>query len=119
MLLNVVLSAFTVVFGALSQLFYKITLNSVGKFSFTWEFFINVLTSRSFILAIVFLLVQFVSWFYLLSRLPINVATSISIFVPVFSIIGGWHFLGEPIPVLRWIGFVVMLCGFLLVIKTV
>ena len=63
-------------------------------------------------------LLSFASWLYVLRHMPISVAFPLINIVQVLVPLGAWWILGESIPLQRWIGISLVLCGTLLVARS-
>ncbi len=102
------------------QTMLKAGLNKIGGFSFT-PFVDNLRALLSSPLCLGSFAIGGVTaflWFWLLSRLPLSVAaTVLGIVLLVGRTLSAWWFLGEAIPLTRWIGIVVAAVGIWLIAR--
>jgi drug/metabolite transporter (DMT)-like permease len=70
-------------------------------------------------LAIIFVIVSFVSWLYVLKYIPLSVAFPLSRVVDVLVPISSWIILGELISARRWCGIALVVIGLAVVAKPV
>ena len=68
---------------------------------------------------IVTYVLSFFSWVHVLRLLPLGLAYALINVVHVMIPVGAWVFLHEAIPVRRWVGISLVLCGLLLILKPV
>jgi drug/metabolite transporter (DMT)-like permease len=70
-------------------------------------------------LAIVFVLLSFVSWLYVLKYLPLSIAFPLSRVVDALVPLGCWVFLGEAISIRRWCGIALVIIGLAIIARPV
>ncbi len=70
-------------------------------------------------LAIVFVLLSFVSWLYVLKYLPLSIAFPLSRVVDALVPLGCWIFLGEAISIRRWCGIALVIIGLAIIARPV
>ncbi|MEP6709531.1 MAG: EamA family transporter [Verrucomicrobiota bacterium] len=70
-------------------------------------------------LAIIFVIVSFISWLYVLKYIPLSVAFPLSRVVDVLVPLSSWIILGELISVRRWCGIALVVIGLAVVAKPV
>jgi multidrug transporter EmrE-like cation transporter len=108
-----------VLMGALAQLLMKTGVNSVTSQStqepisllFLWRLLNNLA-----IWAALFLYASgLAAWMLVLSRLPLNFAYSFQALTYFLVPLGASWFLGESIPLLRWVGIAIICLGILIV----
>jgi drug/metabolite transporter (DMT)-like permease len=108
----------SMILGAVGQIFIKKGLNALGGLDFSSGIvttYLKIFLSPLVIIGICIYFVGVFFWLYGLSKVELSFAfpfVSVS-YVLVFLL--SWFFLGESIPVLRWIGLVTICCGVLLV----
>jgi drug/metabolite transporter (DMT)-like permease len=69
--------------------------------------------------AIVFVIISFLSWLYVLKYIPLSVAFPLSRVVDVLVPLSCWFILGETISLRRWCGIVLVVIGLAVVAKPV
>ena len=77
---------------------------------------IGALASAWTWLGILFYILSFVSWLYVLRRLPLGLAFALINAVHVLVPVGAWLFLHEHVSTRRWLGIVLILTGIVMVI---
>lgn len=80
---------------------------------------VGALTSGWTWIGILAYLLSFACWLYVLRRIPVSIAFGLINIAQVLVPLGAWVFLGESISPRRWIGIVSVLCGTLLVARTI
>jgi undecaprenyl phosphate-alpha-L-ara4N flippase subunit ArnE len=99
------------------QVFLKLAMMKMDKFSFTWKFFREALQNWHFASCGVCMLIASLIWFYILKHFDFSVAyplISISYLLGMLAAIFVFH---ETIPLTRWIGVVLIMVGVFLVTK--
>jgi len=99
------------------QVFLKLAMMRMDKFSFTWKFFKAAMQNWQFAACGVCMLIASLIWFYILKHYEFSMAyplISISYLLMMLASIFIFH---ETIPFTRWIGVVLILVGVLLVTK--
>jgi len=108
----------SMILGAVGQLFIKKGLNYLGGLDFSSGIlatYLKIFLSPFVITGIGIYFVGVFFWLYGLSKVELSFAfpfVSVS-YVLVFLL--SWFFLGESIPLLRWIGLATICCGVFLV----
>jgi drug/metabolite transporter (DMT)-like permease len=69
--------------------------------------------------AIVFVIISFLSWLYVLKYIPLSVAFPLSRVVDVLVPLSCWFILGETISLRRWCGIALVVIGLAVVAKPV
>lgn len=82
--------------------------------AFAWTG-VHGLASRWVWAGIALLILSFLSWIYVLRKLPLNVAYPLANVVHVLVPIGSWIFLGEAIGAIRWGGIALVVLGLIIV----
>ena len=70
-------------------------------------------------LAIIFVIISFISWLYVLKYIPLSVAFPLSRVVDVLVPLSSWIILGELISPRRWCGIALVVIGLAVVAKPV
>ena len=68
-------------------------------------------------LAILFVIVSFISWLYVLKYIPLSIAFPLSRVVDVLVPLSCWFILGEHISAQRWLGIALVVIGLAVVAK--
>ena len=104
-------------FLASGQVFLKLAMMRMGKFSFTWKFFREAAQNWPFAACGMSMLLATLLWLYILRHYEFSVAyplTSISYIAGMLAAILVFH---EAIPITRWIGVILIMVGVFLVVK--
>jgi len=64
-------------------------------------------------------LVSLACWLYVLRHIPVSIAFGLISVAQVLVPLGAWLFLGESISPRRWIGIASVLCGTVLIARTI
>jgi len=99
------------------QVFLKLAMMQMGKFSFTWKFFKVAVLNWQFAVCGACMLTASLIWFYILKHFEFSIAyplISISYLIGMVAAIFVFH---ETIPYTRWIGVVLIMVGVFLVTK--
>lgn len=99
------------------QVLMKFGLIKAGTFSFSWQYFIRLLTNWQFICCGICYGVGSVLWMYIIKNFPLSMAypmVSLSYVMGMFAAIIFFH---EHIPIERWIGVFLILSGCVLIAK--
>jgi drug/metabolite transporter (DMT)-like permease len=92
------------------------TADLTGSWSWTG---INGLASPLVWLAIIFVVISFISWLYVLKYIPLSIAFPLSRVVDALVPLCSWVFLGEMISTRRWCGIALVVIGLAVVAKPV
>src|SRR6266700_3450444 len=97
--------ALSVVCVLASELLLKRGASDTANLSSSWSWTgIGSLASPLVWLAIIFVIVSFLSWLYVLKYIPLSIAFPLSRVVDALVPLCSWIFLGETISNLRWCG---------------
>ena len=110
----------SVVFVLISELLLKRGASDVANLtsSSSWTG-INGLASPLVWLAIIFVIISFVSWLYVLKYIPLSIAFPLSRVVDALVPLCSWIFLGEMISTRRWCGIALVVIGLAVVARPV
>src|SRR5205814_4792727 len=84
-----------------------------------WWTGIGGLASPLVWLAIIFIIISFISWLYVLKYVPLSIAFPLSRVVDALVPLCSWLFLGEMISARRWCGIVLVIIGLAIVVRPV
>ena len=103
-----------------SELLLKRGASDIANLTSSWSWTgINGLASPLVWLAIIFVIISFVSWLYVLKYIPLSIAFPLSRVVDALVPLCSWIFLGEMISIRRWCGIVLVIIGLAVVAKPV
>ena len=104
----------------ISELLLKRGASEVADRTSLWSWTgINGLASPLVWLAIVLIILSFVTWLYVLKYIPLSLAFPLSRVVDVLVPLGSWLFLGETISTRRWCGIALVIIGLAIVARPV
>lgn len=112
--------ALSVVCVLASELLLKRGASQTANLASSWSWTgIAGLASPLVWVAIIFVIVSFVSWLYVLKYIPLSVAFPLSRVVDALVPLGCWIFLGETISTVRWCGIALVVIGLAVVAQPV
>jgi len=112
--------ALSVVCVLVSELLLKRGASQTADLTKSWSWTgISGLASPLVWLAIIFVIISFVSWLYVLKYIPLSVAFPLSRVVDALVPLGSWIFLGEKISYLRWCGIALVVVGLAVVARPI
>ncbi|MGH7454236.1 MAG: EamA family transporter [bacterium] len=110
-----------VVLGVIGQLLNKKGLNLLGHIDFTSNLFgayAKIVFSPYVIIGSLIYLVSVFFWLFGLAKVDLSFAYPFLALSYVLVVLASWLFLGEQIPLLRWIGVLVICFGVFLISKS-
>lgn len=99
------------------QLTLKLALARMLPFSWTWEFWSNMLTNWWFLACGILFGGASVLWMYILKHFPLSMAYPLASLSYVFAIIFAVFFLHETVSWNRWLGVALIMIGCIFVAK--
>jgi len=103
-----------------SELLLKRGASATAHLAENWSWTgITGLASPLVWVAIVFVIISFLSWLYVLKYIPLSVAFPLSRVVDVLVPLSCWFILGETISLRRWCGITLVIVGLAVVAKPV
>lgn len=102
---------------ALAQVMLKFALAGFGKWQWSWQFVKGQLTNWYWLGCGVMFTGATVLWMYMLKRFPFSQAYPMSCLSYVFGMIAAMVFFQEQIPLTRWLGILLILCGCILIAR--
>jgi drug/metabolite transporter (DMT)-like permease len=111
----------SIIMGAAGQLFIKQGLNNLGGLDFSTGLvsaYMKIFLSPLIFLGILIYFLGVFFWLYGLSKVDLSFAFPFVSLSYVFVFLFSWWFLGENIPLLRWIGVLTICLGVFLVAKS-
>ncbi|MDR1103549.1 MAG: EamA family transporter [Tannerella sp.] len=99
------------------QIFLKIAMAQTGKFSLTWQFIRDALTTWQLAASGLCMALASLLWFYILKHYEFSVAYPMISISYIFGLLAAIFIFHEPVPLTRWIGVLLIMGGVLLVTK--
>ena len=110
-----------VTLGVVGQLFIKIGLNSLRNLDFSTGLlvtYVRIFTSLHVVSGTFIYIVSVFFWLYALSKAELSFAYPFLALSYVFVLLASTLFLGETVPVIRWLGVSVICFGVFLVSRS-
>jgi drug/metabolite transporter (DMT)-like permease len=112
--------ALSVIFVLVSELLLKRGASQTADLTNSWSWTgIGGLASPLVWLAIIFVILSFLSWLYVLKYIPLSIAFPLSRVVDALVPLCSWIFLGEMISTRRWCGIALVIIGLAVVARPV
>jgi len=112
--------ALSVVFVLASELLLKRGASQTANLASSWSWTgVGGLTSPLVWVAIVLVILSFLSWLYVLKYIPLSIAFPLSRVVDALVPLCSWVFLGEMISTRRWCGIALVIIGLAVIAKPV
>lgn len=100
-----------------AQTLLKLSVESFGKFSWTWAYFKTVFTTWQFGASGIFALTSAITWMYILKQYDFSVAYPLLGISYIIGLFSAYFILNESIPLTRWIGVIIIIIGVYFVAK--
>lgn len=102
---------------SLGQVMLKFAIMKMGDFSWSWEFFRNLLTNWWFMGCGICYGAASLLWIYILKHYPFSIAYPMISLCYVFGMFSAIIFFHEEVPLTRWIGVLLIMGGCCLIAK--
>ncbi|MBR6066910.1 MAG: EamA family transporter [Bacteroidales bacterium] len=99
------------------QVFLKLAMEKLPKFSWTWSYFKAVLTDWWLLACGVSFGIATVLWLYILKHFQFSQAYPLTALGYIFGMIAAILVFGEHVNVYRWIGVILVVGGCMLIMK--
>ncbi|MDR1676559.1 MAG: EamA family transporter [Tannerella sp.] len=99
------------------QIFLKIAMTQTGKFSLTWHFVRDALTTWQLAASGLCMALASLLWFHILKHYEFSVAYPMISISYLFGLLAAIFIFHEPVPLTRWIGVLLIMGGVFLVTK--
>lgn len=113
----IVLAVAQTFLASLGQVFFKLAVDGMRAFSWTWAFWKELLTNWWLLACGACYAVATVLWVYIIKNLPFGIAYPLSSLSYVFCMLAALFIFHEQVSVARWIGVFLIMSGCCLVIK--
>jgi len=98
-------------FLASGQVFLKLALEKMDKFSWTWQFFRAAACNWQLAASGLSMVVASLLWFYILKYNDLSLAYPLISFSYIFGTLAAIFIFHEVVPVTRWIGVLLIMVG--------
>jgi undecaprenyl phosphate-alpha-L-ara4N flippase subunit ArnE len=99
------------------QIFLKIAMLRLDKFSFTWKYFKDFFTNWPMAASGISMVAASLLWFYILKHFEFSVAYPMISISYVFGMLAAIFVFHETVPLIRWFGVFLIMSGVFLVTK--
>ena len=113
----ILLTIFQCLLLASGQVCFKLAVEKIDKFQWTWHFFSNLFTSWWLISTGVTMSAALVLWGYILKHLDFSIAYPITAFAYIFGMLAAIFIFHETVPLTRWIGVGLIILGVVFLAK--
>jgi len=96
---------------------FKLAVQKLGKFHWSWVFFSDLLTNWWLLTSGIFLILTTILWGYILKHFEFSVAYPITAFAYVFGMLAAVFIFQESVSLTRWIGIGLVILGVLFITK--
>lgn len=100
-----------------AQVFLKLALERMEKFSLTCGFFRDLLLNWPLAVSGVMFVSATALWFYILRNFPFSLAYPVTSIAYIFGMLAALWIFKEPIPLTRWIGVGLIVAGVFFMVK--
>ncbi|MDR0828646.1 MAG: EamA family transporter [Prevotellaceae bacterium] len=104
-------------FLAGGQVCVKLAMEKMPSFNFSWHYFFALLTNWWFLATGVFFGVATVLWLYMIKHFEFSVVYPITSIAYVFGMLAAIYIFGETVPIVRWLGVLLIMAGTILIAK--
>jgi undecaprenyl phosphate-alpha-L-ara4N flippase subunit ArnE len=104
-------------FAVSGQVFLKLAMMRMDKFSFTWQFFRDAMHNWHLAASGAAMIVATLLWFYVLKHYEFSVVYPLLSISYIFMILASIFIFHETISATRWVGIVLIMAGVFLVTK--
>ncbi|MDR1653081.1 MAG: EamA family transporter [Prevotellaceae bacterium] len=113
----IILTIIQCFFLAGGQVCFKLAIEKIGKFTFSWACFADILTNWWLLFSGILLLISTVLWAYIIKHFPFSVAYPLTSLAYVIGLLAATVIFHESVPLTRWLGVVIIVIGVYFVIK--
>jgi undecaprenyl phosphate-alpha-L-ara4N flippase subunit ArnE len=117
MLKVILLTIFQCILLAGGQVCFKLAVENIEKFRFSWSFFVGILSNWWLLASGVCLVCATALWAYLLKHFEFSVAYPVTAFAYVFGMLAAVFIFHESVPFIRWMGVLLIVAGVALIAK--
>jgi undecaprenyl phosphate-alpha-L-ara4N flippase subunit ArnE len=104
-------------FFCLGQVYLKLAINRMEKFSMTWAFLWETVTNWQLIVSGVCMIAGTVLWMYIIKHFDFSIIYPITSISYIFGMLAAVYVFHEAVPFLRWIGVIQIMIGVVLIAK--
>ncbi|MDR1543577.1 MAG: EamA family transporter [Prevotellaceae bacterium] len=113
----IILTIFQCFLLASGQVCFKLAVEKITKFQFSWVCFCEILTNWWLLASGVCLVSATVLWGYVLKHFEFSVAYPVTAFAYIFGMLAAIFIFHEQVSLMRWIGLVLIILGVIFIAK--
>lgn len=113
----IILSIIQALFLAGSQVLLKMGIAPLPKFSWTWNYWRQLITDWWLLACGASFTIATVLWLYILKHYPFHQAYPLTAIGFIFGMIAAIFIFGEQVSLVRWIGAILIVIGSVLIIR--
>jgi undecaprenyl phosphate-alpha-L-ara4N flippase subunit ArnE len=113
----IILTIFQCFLLAGGQVCFKLAVEKITKFQFSWTYFLDILTNWWLLASGICLISATILWAFILKHFPFSVAYPITAFAYVFGMLAAIFIFQENVPFTRWIGVGLIILGAFFIAK--
>lgn len=113
----IILALFQCFLLAGGQVCFKLAVERIHKFHWSWAFFADLLANWWLLASGICLIAATVLWGYILKFFPFSIAHPLTAFSFIFGMLAAIFIFGETVPLTRWIGVVLIIAGTFFIAK--
>ena len=117
MLKVIILTIFQCLLLASGQVCFKLAVEKIDKFQWSWGYFVNILTNWWLLASGICLVSATILWGYILKYFPFSIAYPITAFAYIFGMLAAIFIFHETVPLTRWIGVGLIITGVFFLVK--
>jgi len=102
---------------ASGQVCFKLAVEKITRFRFSWAYFVDILSNWWLLASGVSLISATVLWGYILKHFEFSVAYPVTAFAYVFGMLAAIFVFHETVSITRWIGVGMIILGVMLIAK--
>ena len=113
----IILTIFQCFLLASGQVCFKLAVEKIEKFRWSYEYFIDILTNWWLLASGICLISATVLWGFILKHFTFSIAYPLTAFAYIFGILAAIFIFHETVPVTRWIGVGFIILGVIFLVK--
>jgi len=117
MLKVILLTIFQCFLLASGQVCFKLAVEKISQFRWTWAYFTDLLTNWWLLASGICLISATILWAFILKHFAFSIAYPVTAFAYVFGMLAAIFIFNETVPFTRWIGVGLIILGVLFIAK--
>jgi len=113
----IILALFQCFLLASGNVCFKLAVERINKFQWSWSFFSDILTNWWLLASGICLISATILWGYILKYFPFSIAHPLTAFSFIFGMLAAIFIFGENVPATRWVGVALIIAGAFFIAK--